>query len=297
MKILITGDLGFVGRHFKNYLKGKKHKIDTCDIKRRKSDDCRTLFKECDVQYDLVIHLAAVVGGRETIDNEPLKVATDLAIDSDFFQFVARTKPHCSMYFSSSAAYPAYLQESSSSKPMWESLIDPMVGNMIGRPDQTYGWAKLTGEMQAEILRQEGHRVMVFRPFSGYGHDQDDSYPFPAILKRVLAGADPITVWGNGYQKRDWVHIDDVVRVAMEAYDQGFLGTTNIATGVGTTFVDLARKMANAAGRPKARIQTLPDKPSGVFARVGDPTQCRQFVPDLITIDEGISRSIDILTR
>ena len=55
-------------------------------------------------------------------------------------------------------------------------------------PDLTYGWAKLTHEYCA-LLAYEKHGIqsVSYRPFSGYGGDQDDSYPFPSICKRVLA--------------------------------------------------------------------------------------------------------------
>ena len=107
MKILITGHLGFVGRSFLHYFKNN-HDITGIDLKEGK--DCRDFFKHSTEQFDLIIHLAAIVGGRETIENEPLSVATDLSIDSEFFNWVIKTKQPRVVYFSSSAAYPVHLQ-------------------------------------------------------------------------------------------------------------------------------------------------------------------------------------------
>ena len=107
MKILITGHLGFVGRSFLKYFNGK-HEILGIDLK--EGNDCRDYFKQSNQVFDLVIHLAAIVGGRETIENEPLSVATDLSIDSEFFNWVIKTKQKRVVYFSSSAAYPVHLQ-------------------------------------------------------------------------------------------------------------------------------------------------------------------------------------------
>lgn len=109
MKILITGHKGFVGKYFMR--KYSDHEIVGIDIK--DGNDCRDYFKSSDDKFDLVIHLAAIVGGRQTIDNNPLSVATDLSIDSEMCQWALRTKPSRIVYFSSSAAYPTRLQKRS----------------------------------------------------------------------------------------------------------------------------------------------------------------------------------------
>jgi len=108
MKILITGDAGFVGTNFKKLLDSKSNHITGIDIKN--GTDVREFFAKDDTKFDLVIHLAAIVGGRATIEGNPLAVAADLAIDADLFQWALRTRPGHIVYFSSSAAYPIYLQ-------------------------------------------------------------------------------------------------------------------------------------------------------------------------------------------
>ena len=58
-----------------------------------------------------MLHLAASVGGREVIENNPLAVASDLTIDSNFWQWCLTAKPKKILYFSSSASYPLNLQK------------------------------------------------------------------------------------------------------------------------------------------------------------------------------------------
>jgi len=66
MNILITGHKGFCGRNFVKHL--YKHKITGIDIK--DGNDCRDFFRKSRKKFDLVIHLAAIVGGRETIEGQ-----------------------------------------------------------------------------------------------------------------------------------------------------------------------------------------------------------------------------------
>ena len=61
----------------------------------------------------------------------------------------------------------------------------------ISVPDLTYGWAKLTSEYLAKIAYEKhGLKSICYRPFSGYGEDQDLNYPFPSICKRILLNKD-----------------------------------------------------------------------------------------------------------
>jgi nucleoside-diphosphate-sugar epimerase len=285
MKILITGDAGFVGRAFHRALDDKGHDITGIDI--ANGIDCRDFFKKDDTKYDVVIHLAAIVGGRATIEGNPLAVASDLAIDSDMFQWAVRTKPKHLVYYSSSAAYPIYLQKAAYKQRLREADINL---DHIRNPDFSYGWAKLTGETLARYARDEGIKVHVLRPFSGYGSDQALDYPFPSLIARGKAKMDPFEVWGTGEQVRDFIHIDDVVAATFEAITND-IRTLNLCTGRATSFIQLAEMIMLAQGY-LAPIKKHPGKPSGVEYRVGDPTKMFQIYEPKITLEEGITRAL-----
>ncbi|ANZ35219.1 hypothetical protein BBK82_03175 [Lentzea guizhouensis] len=315
MRVLITGHKGFVGRHFWRVLAEQGHDLTGIDIAVPWSQgpvwnalefraDVRDFFRRNEDHFDLVIHLAAVVGGRATIEGAPLKVAVDLAIDAELFQWALRTRPGRIVYYSSSAAYPVGLQEKTklvSTETSGGRLVelentyrlreDDLAFDWIGSPDLTYGWAKLTGEMLAQHAESEGLRVHVFRPFSGYGEDQDLSYPFPAFIQRAVQRDDPFEVWGSGLQVRDWIHIDDVVAATLAAVEQDVPGPTNLCTGRPTSFLDLARLVMHGAGY-SAAVQVLPDAPTGVHYRVGDPTKLHSFYRPRIELEEGIRRAL-----
>lgn len=288
MKVLITGDLGFVGREFHRQL-GGNHDITGVDIKRGISHDVRTFFAKDSTRYDLVIHLAAIVGGRMTIEGNPLAVATDLAIDSDMFQWALRTRPGRIVYYSSSAAYPIYLQERGKTHLLSESNIDL---DNVRSPDLTYGWAKLSGEYLAKYAEQEGLRVHVFRPFSGYGEDQDLDYPFPSFINRAANMEDPFTIWGDGTQVRDFIHISDVVAATLCAVKNDVPGPVNLGTGRATSFNELAELVCSEVGYSPT-IEHLAAKPTGVHYRVAYPAKMLSFYEPKISLEEGISLALN----
>jgi len=284
MKILITGNAGFVGREFMKQLDG--HDITGIDIVN--GIDARDFFAKDDTKFDLVVHLAAIVGGRATIEGNPLKVATDLAIDSDMFQWALRTRPGRTVYYSSSAAYPTAYQTHTMKYVLNENHIDL---DSVMSPDLTYGWAKLTGETLAKYASNEGLRVHVFRPFSGYGEDQDLDYPFPSFIARGKRKDNPFEIWGTGEQVRDFIHIEDVVSATLEAVNQDIQGPVNLGCGRATSFNELAELVSTEVGYTP-EIKHILGAPEGVSYRVCDPSKLLTFYTPKISLEEGIRRAI-----
>jgi GDP-L-fucose synthase len=231
-----------------------------------------------DTDFDYAFHLAAMVGGRLMIENNPLAVADDLAIDAAYWGWAKETRPKKTACFSSSAAYPIKLQRAEGYVLLTEEMIS--FDGDIGMPDMSYGWAKLTCEYLAQLAYEKhGLKSICYRPFSGYGEDQDDAYPFPSICKRVLAerGADVLHVWGTGTQMRDFIHIEDGVDGVMTTIDQiDDGGAVNLSTGIFTSFIDFAKLAAGIAGY-HPQVKGLSDKPAGVHARGGDTTKQKQL--------------------
>jgi GDP-L-fucose synthase len=302
-KVLVTGAAGFVGRHVvKRLLEAgdEVHAVDsvaeyTGGIDPAKGwplfdprdyprfhfhkEDCRAWFGRVkDTDFDYGFHLAAMVGGRLMIENNPLAVADDLAIDAAYWGWARETRPRKTACFSSSAAYPIKLQGPEGYVLLKEDMI--CFESDIGMPDMSYGWAKLTCEYLAQLACQKhGLRSICYRPFSGYGEDQDDAYPFPSIVKRVLAnrGADVLNVWGTGTQMRDFIHIEDCVDGVMQTIDKiDDGGAVNLSTGILTSFIDFAKLAAGIVGY-HPQVKGLSDKPAGVHARGGDTTKQRQL--------------------
>lgn len=333
MRILITGGAGFVGRHFARRLHDGKNNIlivddlstglemtewafqprswaigDTGTLQLCIGDFKKWLYFDHGPfgptkaptadQFDLVIHCAAVVGGRLKIEGDPLAVATDLAIDAELLNWIVRAKKMPKLvYFSSSAAYPIELQTQAKNCALAESMLN-FNSTKIPMPDFTYGWSKLSGEYLCKIAAEKyGLDVKIFRPFGGYGEDQDMTYPFPSIIKRIIDGHNPVVVWGSGNQARDFIHIDDVVDCVLTTMDRLKPGEVlNIGTGRGVSFRELAEMACNIIGH-KAEIVSDTTKPEGVFSRVADPYKMLQMFKPKVSLEEGIRRVADHLIK
>lgn len=268
-------------------------KGDFQELLRRMLEDPRYLQTTYGLDFDRfhdVYHFAAIVGGRAMIDGDPMMVALDLSIDAQFFLWVVRHKPERTLYPSSSAAYPINLQTESGAIALKETDID---FNNMGQPDMTYGWSKLTGEFLAKIAAEHyGVAITCIRPFSGYGEDQDLTYPIPAIARRAARKEDPIEVWGTGKQGRDFVHIEDVIDCIHAAMDEIKDGSAiNIGMGKLTSFLEIIDVLTDIAGY-EPEVKQLLDKPVGVHSRYCNMDYVRERLgwEPRISVREGMER-------
>ena len=287
MRVVLTGSGGFVGRHLHRALDERGFEI-TC-VELADGDDALDFFRTDDTRYDLAVHCAAIVGGRASIDGSPLGVGTNLALDAWYMRWLIRTGTPRAVYFSSSAAYPVALQQPGDVRRLYEEDINL---SYMEEPDASYGWAKLTGEKLATYAEAEGCRILIPRPFSGFGEDQDPCYPFPAFIARAKRRDDPFEIWGSGDSTRDWIHIDDLVGATLALLDVDVTGPVNLGWGRATSFDELARIVCTAAGyRPQLKHRH--DAPQGVHHRVCDPSRMLDHYVPTITLEEGVRRALN----
>ncbi|MFD9276918.1 NAD-dependent epimerase/dehydratase family protein [Streptomyces mirabilis] len=287
MRVLLSGHRGFVGRHLHAAMAARGWDVDGVDLAHGGAD-ALDLFRYEDVRYDLAVHCAAIVGGRASIDGSPLGVATNLALDAWYFRWLIRTGTPRAVFFSSSAAYPVALQQPGEIHRLVETDIDL---DNPGKPDATYGLAKVVGEQLAAVAQAHGTRVHVLRPFSGFGEDQADCYPFPAFIRRARERQDPFEIWGDGSSTRDWIHIDDLVGATLAVVDQDATGPINLGWGRATSFDDLARIVCSAAGY-QPHLKHRADAPRGVHHRVCDPSRMLNHYVPTVTLEEGVRRAL-----
>lgn len=285
-KVLVTGSAGFVGRYMVDELENMGAMVYTCDLKT--GDNLLEILPQLQERFDLVVHLAYHVGGRQAIDGSPMNLASNAMLDAALFDWALRTKQKRVLYFSSSAAYPIMLQHANSQIRLPEDMIE--YGAAL-EPDANYGWAKLTGERMAQAAIASGLRVYIVRPFSGYAPSQPLDYPFPSLIKRARERKNPFEVWGSSQQVRDWIHITDVVKGSLAVVTQDVDQPVNLCTGIGTSMAELVHMMCREVGYTPD-IKVLEDMPMGVQYRVGDPARMSAIYHPKVDLEWAVKRAM-----
>ena len=151
-------------------------------------------------------------------------------------------------------------------------------------PHTVYGASKLAGESHARAyFKTYDFPSVVVRPFNSYGprchHEGDSGEVIPKFMLRVLAGQ-PMLVFGNGHQTRDFTYVEDTARAILHAgLSSTVIGRTiNIGTGKEITINKLAKLIAYVAECPNAPIEHIDSRPGDVLRLYADS----QLAQDLL---------------
>ena len=203
---------------------------------------------------DVVFHLAASVGRQRSLDNPQLDSEVNLIGTVNVLEAMRKAGTHRIVYSSSAA--------------MFGELVTPTIDeNHPQNADSPYGVSKLAAEKM--ILAYSGIydiTAVCLRYFNIYGVNQRfDLYGnvIPIFAKRIFAG-EPITIYGDGEQTRDFVNVDDVARANLLASksDNG-TDVYNLGSGGSVTINWLAKTMQDIAGL-HVGIQYAPERPADV---------------------------------
>jgi nucleoside-diphosphate-sugar epimerase len=247
--------------------------------------------------FDLVVHCAAREPHRAAIDAVNANFSYNVALDAAIFSWAMYTHQRRLLYVSSSAIYPVALQTDEfidtrlHEVDAYVDLADALDDSPVRVPDRTYGWTKYVGELQAVIAQRNGLPVHIVRPFSGYGEDQSENFPFRAFVERARRREDPFTIWGRADQTRDFIHVSDLVNGALAVVDADECRPVNLCTGVGTSLLDLALLVQREVDYAPVTLVD-PDQPLGVTHRVGDPTIMNELHTAKISIEKGVRRAL-----
>ena len=303
-RILVTGGAGFIGSTtidlllaegrqvlvIDNLFSGKINNLDLCNpnlefvegdvLEAILIDD---LLKGCDA----VLHLAAIVSVPYSIENP----VYSFQVNTQGFLHVLQAIKHANrpirlVYASSAAVYGDTVE--------LPCRDDVQITNPALSP---YALQKKHCEDYAALYASlYGVKSLGLRYFNVYGPRQDPSSPYSGVISRFFnayRNGSELTVFGDGKQSRDFIHVMDVALANLRALESDYTGVLNVATGKPETLLNLIDYLGKAGGKPAIV--------SHADARVGDILEsyaATQLAEDklgfraTIPLSEGIKRML-----
>ncbi len=264
--ILITGGAGFIGSHLVDrLLAGGAHPVvlddlsggdlanlpDGVPIVQADVSDPSTVARIAEVNPDAIVHAAAQV----SVPRSMAEPARDRAINLVGTEHViggGRQAGGCRVVFLSTGG------------GIFGETIEPATEESLPRPKAFYSVHKYAAERYLEL---SGLPYAIARLANVYGPRQrtDLEGGVVAILAERLASGSPISIYGNGEQRRDFVHAFDVVEALLRMLQTNENGMWNVGTGRATTINELLAAAEGAFG-PATELRHLPARAGDVFS-------------------------------
>jgi len=250
-----------------------------------------------DYPADIVIHLAAVVGGIEANRENPGKFFYDnLVMGAMLMEYARQFKVGKFVAIGTICAYPKFTPVPFKEEDLWN-----------GYPEETnapYGLAKKMMLVQSQSYRaQYGFNSIFLLPLNLYGprdnFNPKSSHVIPALIKKFVEaereGKDEVVVWGTGKPTRGFLYVEDAaegILLAAEKYNKS--DPVNLGTDLEIPIKDLAELIARLVGF-KGKIRWDTSKPDGQPRRKLDTSRAEREFDFKAKMDftEGLKRTVD----
>jgi UDP-glucose 4-epimerase len=294
-KALVTGGAGFIGSHLVHSLMERGVEVvvlDNLSVGKAENLPSAARLVEGDIRdnrlvsdligssgIDIVFHEAALVTIRGSVDNFLADAETNLMGTVNILQALSGSAVKKLVFASSMAVYA----DSKDPVPVSEAHKT--------RPTSPYGVAKLACERYVELIcRSLGIDSVVLRYFNTYGPKQTFT-PYVGVvtifINQLLRG-DPITIYGDGEQCRDYIHVEDIVQANMLAMNSDTRwGLFNVGTGRGTTVNRIAQKLIEtlAPGSSPIYGEARSEELKNSIADISKATELLGFKPKYPTLE------------
>jgi len=298
-RVVVTGGAGFLGSR----LVTKLRELGPAEIfvpRRAQYDlveqsNIVKLYQ--DTRPDIVIHLAARVGGiGANRANAGSFFYDNLMMGVQLIEFARRFGVPKFVAAGTICAYPKFTPVPFKEEDLW-----------IGYPEETnapYGLAKKMLLVQSQAYRtQYGYNSIFLLPVNLYGpgdnFDLESSHVIPAIIRKcveaVRRGDKTVSLWGTGKATREFIHVDDAadgILLASERYNDS--EPVNIGAGMEISIWDLAHLIADLSGF-QGELVWDPTKPDGQPRRCLDTSKAEKLFGfrAKISFEKGLRETID----
>lgn len=298
-RIVVTGGAGFLGRQVVAQLCEAGAERSKITIPRSQDCDLRQ-FAHCQRlvdQQDLVIHLAAHVGGIGLNREKPAELFYDnLMMGTQLIHAAYQAGVQKFTCVGTICAYPKFTPVPFQEDNLWN-----------GYPEETnapYGIAKKALLVQLEAYRQQYQFDGIYLlPVNLYGpednFDPRSSHVIPALIRKVheaqQRGERQLSVWGDGSPTREFLYAADAARgIVMATQHYSAAAPVNLGTGLEITIKDLISLICRLMGYD-GELEWETDKPNGQPRRCLDTTRAKQafgFTAQ-VGFEEGLRKTID----
>jgi nucleoside-diphosphate-sugar epimerase len=280
--VLVTGGAGFIGTHLCRYLHEKSHHIISLDTNHTGEVpwDCITADIRDGLQLDgidIIVHLAAQISVPRSIENPDETLSVNVDGTSSIISAAESSGVQKIIFASSAAVYGDC-----------DTIPIPETAPLI--PQSPYAVSKIIGE---ELLRRSQIQTCALRFFNVYGPGQSINGGYAAVIpafKNAVATSKQCTIFGDGTQVRDFIHVSDLVRIIGLTIDSDNLPSElNIASGEGTTLLQLIEILSNSNPEMQAPIFEQ-ERTGDIHTSVADISLLKSSldIVELITIREGL---------
>jgi GDP-L-fucose synthase len=298
VRVVVTGGAGFLGSHVVEHLRARGctkifvPRRRDCDLVQ--AEAVKRLFR--DTCPDIVIHLAARVGGIEANRQNPgLFFYDNLMMGAQLMEQARLAGVRKFVAIGTICAYPKFTPVPFKEEDLWN-----------GYPEETnapYGLAKKMLLVQAQAYRQQyGFPAITLFPVNLYGpHDNFDletSHVIPAMIRKFVevrkTGKAEVVLWGTGRPTREFLFVRDAaegVLLATERYDRA--EPVNLGAGFEISIADLASLIARFT-RYQGRVAWDASRPDGQPRRCLDVSRAEKEFGFRATtpFEEGLRETI-----
>jgi GDP-L-fucose synthase len=298
-RVIVTGGAGFLGSYVVEKLKERRCNnifvplVEDYDLTKEKN--IIKLYQ--DYPADIVIHLAAVVGGIGANRENPGKFFYDnLVMGAMLMEYARQFKVDKFVAIGTICAYPKFTPVPFKEEDLWN-----------GYPEETnapYGLAKKMMLVQSQAYRAQYVFNSIFLlPLNLYGprdnFNPKSSHVIPALIRKFIEaveeGREEVVVWGTGKPTRGFLYVEDAaegILLATEKYNKS--DPVNLGTDLEISIKHLAELIAKLTGF-KGRITWDTSKPDGQPRRRLDTTRAeREFgFRAKVDFEEGLKKTID----